>query len=401
MVKILSVNTGSSTLKWKLFEMPSSQVIAKGMVDRLGLPGSEFEVKIGDEKLVEEVDIPTADVAVDKLVHFLQHHGVIKQLSDIKGVGHRIVAGGEKFPQSVIVTDEELQAIEALAEFAPLHNPAEAAGIRAFQHALPEALEVAVFDTSFHTTMPKENYLYSIPYDYYQKYGARKYGAHGTSHRYVAQRAAELLGKDITKLRLISLHLGSGASICAIQNGKSLDTSMGFTPLAGITMSTRSGDIDASLVAYLMEKLNITDPQDMVALLNKKSGLLGISELSPDMRDLEKTCDERPQSQLAIDIFVNRVVKYIGSYVAIMGGVDGIIFTAGIGEHDNRLRSRIIERLGFIQAKLDVKANEAASDSKNAHEAVISSPDSLVDVMVIPTNEELMISQDVMALGKF
>lgn len=393
MVKVLAINAGSSTLKWKLFEMPQETEIASGMVDRLGLPGSKFIVKFNGQKNKEDIDIPNQDVAVNLLLQRLSESGIIDDINEIKGVGHRVVAGGEFFKQSAEVTPENLEKILELADYAPLHNPNEAKGIEAFQKALPDAKEVAVFDTSFHTSMPNVNYLYSLPLDYYKKYGARKYGAHGTSHRYVSQRAAEILGVPLESQKMITMHLGSGASITAIKDGKSFDTSMGFTPLAGLTMSTRSGDIDASLVAYLMEKLNIQDINDMINILNQKSGLLGISGLSPDMRDLLKTREDRPESQLAIDIYVNRLIKYIGSYVAEMNGVDTLVFTAGTGEGSIPIRKMVVERLGFIGAKLDEEANNV-----EAEERIISTPDSKVKVLIVPTNEELMIVRDTVQL---
>ncbi|HJE15774.1 MAG TPA: acetate kinase [Lapidilactobacillus dextrinicus] len=393
MVKVLAINAGSSTLKWKLFEMPQETEIASGMVDRLGLPGSKFIVKFNGQKTKEDIDIPNQDVAVNLLLQRLSESGIIDDINEIKGVGHRVVAGGEFFKQSAEVTPENLEKILELADYAPLHNPNEAKGIEAFQKALPDAKEVAVFDTSFHTSMPNVNYLYSLPLDYYKEYGARKYGAHGTSHRYVSQRAAEILGVPLESQKMITMHLGSGASITAIKDGKSFDTSMGFTPLAGLTMSTRSGDIDASLVAYLMEKLNIQDINDMINILNQKSGLLGISGLSPDMRDLLKTREDRPESQLAIDIYVNRLIKYIGSYVAEMNGVDTLVFTAGTGEGSIPIRKMVVERLGFIGAKLDEEANNV-----EAEERIISTPDSKVKVLIVPTNEELMIVRDTVQL---
>ncbi|WP_270330669.1 acetate/propionate family kinase [Lapidilactobacillus dextrinicus] len=393
MVKVLAINAGSSTLKWKLFEMPQETEIASGMVDRLGLPGSKFIVKFNGQKNKEDIDIPNQDVAVNLLLQRLSESGIIDDINEIKGVGHRVVAGGEFFKQSAEVTPENLEKILELADYAPLHNPNEAKGIEAFQKALPDAKEVAVFDTSFHTSMSNVNYLYSLPLDYYKKYGARKYGAHGTSHRYVSQRAAEILGVPLESQKMITMHLGSGASITAIKDGKSFDTSMGFTPLAGLTMSTRSGDIDASLVAYLMEKLNIQDINDMINILNQKSGLLGISGLSPDMRDLLKTREDRPESQLAIDIYVNRLIKYIGSYVAEMNGVDTLVFTAGTGEGSIPIRKMVVERLGFIGAKLDEEANNV-----EAEERIISTPDSKVKVLIVPTNEELMIVRDTVQL---
>ncbi|MFB5175092.1 acetate kinase [Latilactobacillus sakei] len=396
MSKILAINAGSSTLKWKLFVMPEEKVIAKGMVDRLGLSDSVFTVKYGDGQKYEITqDIETQDVAVDLLLKKLIEFKIIAEYSEISGIGHRVVAGGEDFKTSALITEASLKRIEELAEYAPLHNPAEAGVIRAFRNILPNVPQVAVFDTSFHTTMPEENYLYSLPLDYYRKYGARKYGAHGTSHRYVSHRAAEMLGKPLEDLKMITMHLGSGVSMTAIKDGKSLDTSMGFTPLAGVTMSTRSGDIDASLVAFLMKKLDIKDPEEMIDILNKKSGIYGISGLSPDMRDLEKTREERPESQLAIDIFVNRLIKYVGSYVAIMGGLDVLVITAGMGEGDILMRQRIGDRLSYFGVEVDPERNNVM-----AQERIISTDDSKVKVLLVPTNEEVMIARDVISVGQ-
>ncbi|MBO3092230.1 acetate kinase [Schleiferilactobacillus harbinensis] len=394
-MKILAVNTGSSTLKWKLYDMPAEHVIAEGMLDRMGLGDSVFTVKFNGEKTKEVGDIKNAEEAVKKLMATLIDRKIIGSFDEIQGIGHRIVAGGETFEHSALMTPENIQKVKDLADFAPLHNPAEAGGIEAFAKLLPNVPQVGVFDTAFHSTMPQENYLYSIPMEYYRKYGARKYGAHGTSHRYVSARAAELLHADLRSLKMITLHMGSGVSVTAIKDGKSLDTSMGFTPLAGVTMSTRSGDIDASLVAYLMGKLNITDPNQMVDILNTKSGILGLSELSPDMRQLEQTIDTRPQSKLAIDIFVNRITKYIGSYTAIMGGLDVLVFTAGIGEGDIKMRARIVNKLNYMGAKIDPERNDVM-----AKERLISTDDSKVKVMLVPTNEELMIARDTVRVAQ-
>lgn len=394
-MKILAVNTGSSTLKWKLYDMPAEHVIAEGMLDRMGLGDSVFTVKFNGEKTKEVGDIKNAEEAVKKLMATLIDRKIIGSFDEIQGIGHRIVAGGETFEHSALMTPENIQKVKDLADFAPLHNPAEAGGIEAFAKLLPNVPQVGVFDTAFHSTMPQENYLYSIPMEYYRKYGARKYGAHGTSHRYVSARAAELLHADLRSLKMITLHMGSGVSVTAIKDGKSLDTSMGFTPLAGVTMSTRSGDIDASLVAYLMGKLNITDPNQMVDILNTKSGILGLSELSPDMRQLEQTIDTRPQSKLAIDIFVNRIIKYIGSYTAIMGGLDVLVFTAGIGEGDIKMRARIVNKLNYMGSKIDPERNDVM-----AKERLISTDDSKVKVMLVPTNEELMIARDTVRVAQ-
>lgn len=398
MSKIIAINAGSSSLKWKLFEMPAESVIAEGMVDRVGLKDSVFTAKYGQDeqkRFKDVLDIADQTAAVDMLLKKLTELKIVDDIAEIVGVGHRVVAGGETFKQSTVIDDQVIQQIDDLAEYAPLHNPAELKGIKAFRKLLPNALSVAVFDTSFHQTMPAVNYLYSIPYEYYQKYGARKYGAHGTSHRYVATRAAEMLGKPLKDLKLITLHLGAGASITAIDGGRSIDTSMGFTPLAGVTMATRSGDIDASLVAFLMQKLNISDPEKMIDILNHKSGILGISGVSPDMRELEKTRDTNPRSQLGIDIFVNRIQKYIGSYIAEMGGADALIFTAGIGENDVIMRKRIIDGLSYFGAHMDDQRNNV-----HGKEQIISTPDSKLKVLLVPTDEELMIVRDVERLRK-
>lgn len=398
MAKIIAINAGSSSLKWKLFEMPAEEELASGMVDRVGLSDSVFTVHYGEnekEKFEVTQDIDNQTQAVDLLLKKLNDLKIVEDLSEITGVGHRVVAGGEIFKESTVIDDQVAKQIGDLAEYAPLHNPAELMGIEAFRKLLPNATSVAVFDTSFHTTMPAVNYLYSIPYEYYEKYGARKYGAHGTSHRYVSLRAAEMLGKPIEDLKLITLHLGAGASITAVDGGKSVDTSMGFTPLAGITMATRSGDIDASLVSFLMEKLNIHEPDEMIDILNHKSGIYGISGISPDMRDLEKARTTNERAKLGIDIFVNRIQKYIGSYVAEMGGADALIFTAGIGEHDAAMRQRIIDGLSYFGAAVDPKRNDVMGV-----ESVISPDDAKMKVLLIPTNEEVMIARDVQALSK-
>lgn len=396
MSKILAINAGSSTLKWKLFIMPEETVVASGMVDRMGLPKSVFTVKYDNGKKYEiDQDIPTAEMAVDMLLKALIELKIISDYKEIEGVGHRIVAGGERFTESELLTAESLKEVENLAEYAPLHNPAEANGIKAFMKLLPGVPEVGVFDTSFHTSMPKMNYLYSIKPEYYEKYGARKYGAHGTSHRYVSHRAAEILGKELKDLKMVTMHLGSGVSVTAEKDGKSFDTSMGFTPLGGVTMSTRSGDIDASLVAFLMEKLNITDPEDIIYILNNESGLKALSGLSPDMRELEETRETRPESQLAIDIFTNRIVKYVAGYIAEMGGVDALVFTAGMGENDARERARIIAGLSVFGAKMDPERNDV-----HGVEKLISADDSKVKILLVPTNEELMIARDVVRLSK-
>ncbi|UUV98684.1 acetate/propionate family kinase [Vagococcus luciliae] len=394
MSKTIAINAGSSSLKWQLYTMPEETVIAKGIVERIGLNDSIFTIKYGEDKKYEVIkDIEDHEIAINMLLEQLTALNIIESFEEITGAGHRIVAGGEHFKESAIIDDEALALVDDLAEFAPLHNPAEAKVIRVFQKLLPNTLNVGVFDTSFHTTMPKVNYLYSIPTEYYEKYGARKYGAHGTSHRYVSERAADMLGKPIEELKIITCHLGNGASITAVDGGKSIDTSMGFTPLAGVTMGTRSGDIDASLLQYLMGKLEITDIKEMVDILNKKSGLLGLSGISSDMRDLENADTEA--AKVAIEIFEDRIRKYIGSYVATMNGVDAIVFTAGIGENAIEIRKNIIDGLSVFGCEIDAEKNNIRGE-----ERVISTDDSKVKVLLIPTDEELMIARDVEALKK-
>lgn len=393
MAKTLAINAGSSTLKWKLFSMPEETVIASGMVDRLNLPGSIFKVKLPNgKKITDTQDNITNKLAAAMVLTRLKSYGIVKHLSEITGVGHRVVAGGEVFKDSAVITPIVLKQIKELKDYAPLHNPVQAYYIEVFQQLLPEAKQVAVFDTSLYTEMPAVNYMYSIPYEYYDKFGARKYGAHGTSHRYVAHRTAEILGKPLSDLKLITLHLGSGSSITAFDHGHALDTSMGFTPLAGVMMGTRSGDIDVSLVAFLAEKLHKTMPE-MIDILNHKSGLLGISELSPDQRDLEKTQDERPKSKLALQMFVDRVVSYVGSYIAELGGVDAIVFTAGSGENGVDMRQAVADKLNYFGIAIDPAKNDFRGE-----EHIVSPDGSKVQVLVVPTNEELMIVRDVARL---
>lgn len=395
MSKVLAINAGSSTLKWKLFNLPEEIVVAEGMVDRLNLPASVFKLKLANgEKHDETRDNITNRQAAAMVLTRLKSLHILEHLHEIVGVGHRVVAGGEDFKDSAVITPDVLKKIQALSSYAPLHNPVQAYYIKTFQTLLPDAVQVAVFDTSLYTDMPQVNYMYSIPYEYYEKFGARKYGAHGTSHRYVAHRAAEILGKPFESLKIITLHLGSGSSITAFDHGHAIDTSMGFTPLAGVTMGTRSGDIDASLVAYLMKKLKITDVQDMIDILNQKSGLLGISELSPDQRDLEKVESTNPKAKLALDIFVNRVISYIGSYVAKLNGIDALIFTAGSGENGIEMRQKVADQLAYFGITVDPEKNNV-----RGKETRINQDNAPVDVLVVPTNEELMIVRDVERLG--
>ncbi|MBG9982068.1 acetate kinase [Aerococcaceae bacterium DSM 111020] len=391
MSKTFAINAGSSSLKFQLYNMPEEEVIAKGLVERIGLNDGVFNIEYNDgEEFETTTNIPDHAKAVELLFDYLQEFNIIDDLNEIDGVGHRVVAGGEIFKESAVVTDEVIKQVDELGEFAPLHNPAEAVVMREFQKRVPNATMVAVFDTSFHTTMPEENYLYSLPYEYYEHFAARKYGAHGTSHNYVSRRAAEIVGKPIEDLKIITCHLGNGASITAVDGGKSVDTSMGFTPLAGVTMGTRTGDIDASLIPYLMEKLDIKDVKDMITIFNKKSGLLGISGVSSDMRDVEEAADEgNKRAQLALDIFVNRVQKYIGQYIAVMNGVDIIVFTAGIGENSARERRAILEGISWFGIELDEERNDTRK------EAIITTDESKIMAINIPTNEEVEIAREV------
>ena len=391
MSKSLAVNAGSSTVKFKLFDMPSEEVLAEGLIERIGLEMGHAKIKYGDGQVHDE-ETPFKDhgVAVEYLLKQLTNLGIVKEFNEITAVGHRIVAGGEFFKDSAVIDDDVMAKIDALAEYAPLHNPAELIGIKAFKQVLPDAFAIVVFDTSFHTSMPKMNALYSLPYEWYEKYGARKYGAHGTSHRYVASRAAALLGKPLEELNLITCHIGAGASITAIKNGKSYDTSMGFTPLAGITMATRSGDVDPSLVNFMENKLGISS-DEMVDILNHKSGLLGLSGISSDMRDVQAAAEEgNEQAQLALDIFENRIVRYIGSYMAELGHTDAIVFTAGVGENDIEFRQAVADQLKSFGLGIDPEKNNVRGEERD-----ISSADATVKSFLIPTDEELMIVRDI------
>lgn len=395
MAKVLSINAGSSSLKWKLFEMPSERQLAEGATDIL--KQSTVKIKYGTDQAYESATpICNYRDAVANLLSNLQTLGLVQNLDEITGIGHRVVAGGELFSAPIVIDDRVLAQIRALRDYAPLHNPVEADCIAIFRKMMPWALEVAVFDTAFHQTMKPVNYLYSIPYEYYQKYGVRKYGAHGTSVRYVSAHAAKMLRKPLAQMRMIVMHLGAGSSITAIQNGQSVDTSMGFTPLSGVTMGMRSGDVDVSLIGYLMKKLAITDVDQMIDILNTESGLRGISGISHDVRDLEAAAPTNPRAKLALDIFVNRIVKYVGAYAALMDGVDVLVFTAGIGEHSSDIRARVMQSLDYLGARIDASLNTQIHD--NAGD--ITAADSKVKTLVIPTNEELMIVRDVMSLSQ-
>lgn len=396
MGKSIAINAGSSTLKYKLFHMPEEKVLSSGAIDRIGLGASEVSIKYGDGKKFKDTeDIDNHEQAIQLVLDKLLSLDIIKDYNEITGVGHRIVAGGELFPDSVVIDDDVIKKIESLTEFAPLHEPAALLGIKAFKKILPNTISVAVFDTSFHTTLPEVNYMYSLPYEYYQKYQVRKYGAHGTSYRYVSARAAALLGKPLKDLKLIVLHLGAGASIDAIKDGKSFDTSMGFSPVAGITMATRSGDVDPSALQYVMQKAGIKDMDEMVDILNHKSGLVGVSGVSADMREIEGVMKTNHRAMLAREIFKNRIIRYIGSYIAEMGGIDALVFTAGIGENDIMIRQEVTDKLGYFGIKVDPEKNNIRGEERD-----LSAAGSTVKTLLIPTNEELMIVRDIERLRK-
>ena len=397
-MNILVINAGSSSLKYQLLNPETQQVLAKGLCERIGIDG-KFTYKPEGKQAVKEADVamPTHSEAIQTVLNALVDpaNGVIGSMKEIDAVGHRVVHGGEKFAKSVLITDEVMAAIEECNPLAPLHNPANIIGIKACQALMPETPMVAVFDTAFHQTMPSVAYTYALPYEYYEQDKVRRYGFHGTSHKYVSQRAAAMLGKPIEELKLISCHLGNGSSVTAIDGGKSVDTSMGFTPLAGLPMGTRAGDIDAGIMEYLMNKYG-SDIKEMLNILNKKSGVQGISGVSSDFRDLEKAKSEGNQrAALALDVFHYSVKKLIGSYAAVMGGVDAVIFTAGVGENGAGDRKAIVSGLEFMGIKIDDEKN-----GKRGEEIDISAQDATVRTLVIPTNEELMIALDTAELAK-
>jgi acetate kinase len=392
--KILAINAGSSSLKFQLIEMPEETVITKGLVERIGLDDAVFTIEVNEDKDKTVTDIPDHGEAVKMLLDKLTSNGIIESLDEINGVGHRVVHGGERFSESVLITDAVIQEIEEVSDLAPLHNPANLTGIRAFREVLPNVPHVAVFDTAFHQSMPEQSYLYSLPYEYYEKYGIRKYGFHGTSHKYVSERAAEMLGRPVEQLRILSCHLGNGASIAAIEGGKSIDTSMGFTPLAGVTMGTRSGNIDPALIPFIMEKTGKT-ASEVMNVLNKESGMLALSGFSSDLRDIEqRAADGDERAELALEVFAARIHKYIGSYAARMHGIDGIVFTAGVGENSTSIRERVLKGLEFMGVYWDPSLNQV-----RGKEAFVNYPHSPVKVMIIPTNEEVMIARDTVEKG--
>ncbi len=395
-MNILVINCGSSSLKYQLINSDSEEVLAKGLCERIGIEGSQITYQpAGGKKEITVSPMPTHTQAIKLVLDALtdEKKGVIKSLAEVGAVGHRVVHGGEKFTASTRITDEAIAAIEECNELAPLHNPANLIGIRACQELMPETPMVAVFDTAFHQTMPEEAFLYGLPYEYYEKYKVRRYGFHGTSHSFVSKRAAEVAGKAYEDLKIIVCHLGNGASVSAVKNGKSIDTSMGLTPLEGLIMGTRSGDMDPAIMEYIAKKENL-DIAGVMNVLNKKSGVLGLSGVSSDFRDIEEAADAGNERAIkALKAYNYRVAKYIGAYVAAMNGVDVIAFTAGLGENGNTTRKGICEYLTYLGIAINEEANNV-----RGKDIVISTPDSKVQVMVIPTNEELAIARETLAL---
>ena len=392
-MKILVLNSGSSSIKYKLYDMDNESVLAQGGVERIGLDKAFIKVKLpnGEKKLIM-ADLPTHKEGVSLVFNCLldPEFGAIKSLDDIEAVGHRIVQGGDKFNKSVILTKQVEEGIEELCDLAPVHNAGHLKGIRAVDALMPTTPQVCVFDNAFHSTMPDYAYLYAVPYELYEKYHVRRYGFHGTSHRYVSKRVCEILGLDVNNSKIITCHIGNGASVAAVLNGKVIDTSMGLTPLAGLMMGTRCGDIDPSAVTYLMEKLG-KKPQEMADYLNKKSGVVGITGISSDMRDIENAASEgNERAQLALKMYDYRIKKYIGAYAAALGGVDAIVFTAGVGENQTGTREKACEGLEFLGIKIDVAKNATI----RGEEAIISTPESKVKVVVVPTDEEIVIARD-------
>ena len=392
-MNVLVINCGSSSLKYQVINSDTEQVLAKGLCERIGIDGRLVYTPAGGEKEISNLDMPTHKQAIQYVIDALTNEktGVIKSLDEIGAVGHRLVHGGEKFACSTLITEEVIKAVEECSDLAPLHNPANLIGVRACQELMPNTPMAGVFDTAFHQTMPLEAYMYGIPYEYYEKYKIRKYGFHGTSHSFVSKRMAQLLGKPIEDLKIIVCHLGNGSSVCAVDGGKSVDTSMGLSPLEGLIMGTRSGDIDPSVMEFICKKENM----DING--NKESGVLGLSGVSSDFRDLQAGAAEgNKRCEMAVDVFCYRVLKYIGAYVAAMNGVDAIAFTAGLGENDEIVRRKIVSRLGYLGIKLDEEVN----DNGRGKEIAISTPDSKVPVWIVPTNEELAIARETVALLK-
>jgi len=392
-MKILAVNAGSSSLKFQLLKMPEETVIAAGVVERIGLPKAVVKIELNGDKTKETMEVSDHKAAVKILLEKLVELGIVESYEEIAAVGHRVVHGGEKFSDSVVIDDEVIAAIEEVSDLAPLHNPANLTGIRAFKEILPDKPMVAVFDTAFHQTMEQDVFMYATPYDWYSHYGVRKYGFHGTSHKYVSQRVADILKRDIRDLKTIVLHIGNGASLCAVNKGVSVETSMGFTPLAGIAMGTRSGDIDPAIIEFISQKEEKT-VQEVMNDLNKNSGYLGISNVSSDSRDLWDAADEgNEQALLAIRKQAKMIADYIGAYFVQMGGVDAIAFTAGVGENAPRTRKMIADRLKALGVLIDDDANQVYGE-----ERIISTDKSKVSMLVVPTNEEVMIARDTVRL---
>lgn len=390
-MKILVLNCGSSSLKYQLININDESVLAKGVVERIGIEDSFLEHQLTGEEIVIKAEIPDHNVAIEMVIDVLlkKEYAVLQSMDEINAVGHRVVHGGEKFASSTLITEEVIKQIEEVSDLAPLHNPHNLSGIKVCAELMPGTPQVAVFDTAFHQTMPRKAYMYALPYQYYQNYGIRRYGFHGTSHKYVAQRAAVMLGRPIDELKIITCHLGNGASIAAVKNGQSIDTSMGLTPLEGLVMGTRCGDIDPAIIPFLMDKEELTI-QEIDNIINKQSGLYGVSGISNDSRDIDSAAGKgNEKAQTALEIFDYRVAKYIGAYMVAMGGVDAIVFTAGIGENQSSTRKVILEYLSFLNIELDQSANQVRKQ-----EIDITTPDSKIKVLVIPTNEELMIARD-------
>lgn len=395
MTKIISVNAGSSSLKFQLFVMPSETVLTSGIIERIGLPDGIFTIKVNDQKVTVSQPIPDHKVAVELVLHALIQHKIVDSLDEIGGVGHRVVHGGEAYAQSVVFDEAVESTIEALSELAPLHNPANLIGYRAFKKELPHARHVAVFDTAFHQTMAEDIFIYPIPFEYYEQFKIRRYGFHGTSHFYVSNKVAQLMNRDVKEINVITCHLGNGASLAAVQSGKSVNTSMGFTPLAGIMMGTRSGDIDPAIITFLMQKLGKTASQ-VIDILNKKSGMLGVSGLSSDARDIDKGIQEgNSRALLTRHLYANRVAQTIGSYFVQLGRVDAIVFTGGLGENDTSVRAAIVER---IQVAMGIDFDVELNAKTRGKDLCLSKAGSKTQVWVVPTNEELVIAQDTVRL---
>ena len=391
-MKVLVLNSGSSSIKFQLFNMEDEKVLAKGLVERIGIEDSAIEYEnINGQEIEKDIDIADHKEGIEHVIEILLNDevGVLEDINEINAVGHRVVHGGEKFANSTLITDEVIDKIEEVTPLAPLHNPHNLSGIKVCKELLPGKPQVGVFDTAFHQSMPEQAYIYAIPYEYYEEYGVRRYGFHGTSHKYVSNRAAELMNKDKEDLKIITCHLGNGASIAAVDGGKSVDTSMGMTPLEGLVMGTRSGDIDPAIIPFLMDKEDLST-KEIDSILNKESGLLGVSGVSNDSRDVRQAAHNgNHRAEIADEVFNYRVRKYIGAYMAALNGVDAVVFTGGIGENAGGVRKHILEKMDNLGFELDLAANKVRGEEKE-----ITTPESKVKVFVIPTNEELVIARD-------